>query len=175
MAVNEKDLSILARIEEKLNKSKVLNGGFDALLVTVDNMKEKQDEMSTEVKDIKNNLIDPENGVYVRLKTMETSLEHMQERHTDHIKDDEVALAGIKEEIKSSFAAVEKKAIPDQEVRETVEITKRLKAISGDTTALDELKKTLDVSKQMRLLFWGMIGTLATTVVKFIWDLLVHK
>ena len=49
-----------------------LNGRFDRLMDNVDQVKEKQEEMADDISKIKEALFDPDQGLYARLRELES-------------------------------------------------------------------------------------------------------
>ena len=49
-----------------------LNGRFDRLMDNIDQVKEKQDEMADDISKIKEALFDPDQGLYARLRELES-------------------------------------------------------------------------------------------------------
>lgn len=70
--VNE-TLRVLLEIQKKLVGSAALNGGFDKLLVKVEQIEEKQEKTLQEIESIRNAIYDPNEGVFALIKSSETS------------------------------------------------------------------------------------------------------
>ena len=70
--VNE-TLRVLLEIQKKLVGSAALNGGFDKLLVKVDQIEEKQEKTLQEIETIRNAIYDPNEGVFALIKSTEAS------------------------------------------------------------------------------------------------------
>ena len=70
MAVNDNDkamLVLLEQIQKKLSESHVLNGGWDILLARVESMDKRQEEVLSDLLEIKQTIYDPDTGLFARL------------------------------------------------------------------------------------------------------------
>ena len=65
-------LEKLSGIEDKIDKSPSMNGGFNTLLSNVESMKKDQERMMTDLEEIKRTVLNPDQGVIARIKTLET-------------------------------------------------------------------------------------------------------
>ena len=76
-------LSKVSKIEDKVTSAKSLNGGFDKLLIEVEHIKETQTAVLEGVRGVKQNLYEPDSGLFSRVKELETEsqrrLEFIQE------------------------------------------------------------------------------------------------
>lgn len=60
-------LRLLSDIQQKINSSSALNGGFDTLMYKVDKIEESQGKMLTTVDEIKEAIYDPDSGLFSRI------------------------------------------------------------------------------------------------------------
>lgn len=70
-AILESLLSKLNGIENKMSNSPSMNGGFTQLLSNVESMKKDQERMMNDLDDIKKTVLNPDEGVIARIKTLE--------------------------------------------------------------------------------------------------------
>jgi len=71
-AILESLLSKLDGIENKMSNSPSMNGGFAKLLSSVESMKRDQERMMFDLEDIKRTVLNPDEGVIARIKTLES-------------------------------------------------------------------------------------------------------
>jgi len=64
-------LEKLSGIENKMSKSPSMNGGFNKLLANVESIQKDQERMMSDLEDIKKTVLNPDEGVIARIKTLE--------------------------------------------------------------------------------------------------------
>tara|TARA_B100000287_G_scaffold397221_1_gene413559 strand:+ start:337 stop:795 length:459 start_codon:yes stop_codon:yes gene_type:complete len=65
-------LSKVSKIEDKVTSAKSLNGGFDKLLLEVEHIKKTQTAVLDGVRGVKQNLYEPDSGLFSRVKELES-------------------------------------------------------------------------------------------------------
>lgn len=158
---DDKLQEILLGISNKLNNSRVLNGGFDRLEVMVEHIKDKQDETAEQVKKIHDGLYKPDEGLYARVKSIETSTKKIEEDYKIHLKSDEENMENIHSDLSNlneQQKNFEKKS----------EITVKLKQVAGED--LQELKTVLDSTAKKKAtiskIVWIVLATILGAVAK---------
>ena len=86
-------LSKVSKIEDKVTSAKSLNGGFDKLLIEVEHIKETQTAVLEGVRGVKQNLYEPDSGLFSRVKELETE----SQRRLEFIQESNPALEFSKE------------------------------------------------------------------------------
>ena len=86
-------LSKVSKIEDKVTSAKSLNGGFDTLLIEVEHIKERQTAFLEGVRGVKQNLYEPDSGLFSRVKELETE----SQRRLEFIQESKPALEFSKE------------------------------------------------------------------------------
>ena len=72
-------LQKVENMENKISQAKSLNGGFDTLMIEVTHIKETQDDILDGVRGVKQNLYEPDSGLFSRVKELETESERRKE------------------------------------------------------------------------------------------------
>jgi hypothetical protein len=168
---SDKELQMLLEsISAKINSSAVLNGGFDKMLVIVENIKEKQAETSKKVDEIHRGLYEPDSGLYARVKSVESGIQHMAEEFKFHADTDEKNMAGIR-------VSLDKLVDKDKDLEKKVEPTVKLKKIAGDD--LEKLESVIKVKSTAGEWFskvvWALILAVLGGAGKALWDVANHK
>ena len=86
-------LSKVSKIEDKVTSAKSLNGGFDKLLIEVEHIKETQTAVLEGVRGVKQNLYEPDSGLFSRVKELEME----SNRRMEFIQESKPALEFSKE------------------------------------------------------------------------------
>ena len=60
------------KMENKISNAKSMNGGFDKLMLEVTHIKETQDDILDGVRGVKQNLYEPDSGLFSRVKELES-------------------------------------------------------------------------------------------------------
>jgi hypothetical protein len=168
---SDKDLQILLEsISGKINSSPVLNGGFDKMMIIVENIKEKQAETSEKVSEIHKGLYAPDDGLYARVKSVETSIEHMAEDFKKHATNDDANMERIS-------VSLEKLVDKDKDLEKRVEHTAKLKKIAGDD--LEKLESVLvaksTAGEWISKIVWAIVLAILGGIGKTLWDLVSRK
>ena len=66
-------------MENKISSAKSLNGGFDKLANDVEHIKETQSDILEGIRGVKQNLYEPDSGLFSRVKELETESIRRQE------------------------------------------------------------------------------------------------
>ena len=80
-------------MENKISSAKSLNGGFDKLASDVEHIKETQLTILEGVRGVKQNLYEPDSGLFSRVKELETE----SQRRMEYIQESKPALEFSKE------------------------------------------------------------------------------
>jgi len=86
-------LEKLERVENKVVNSAAMNGGFDKLLNEVDHIRKTQKDILEGVRGVKQNLYEPDSGLYSRVKSLEVE----SDRRLEFIQESKPALEFSKE------------------------------------------------------------------------------
>jgi len=85
--MNEDILRILLekveKMEHKISNAKSMNGGFDKLMMEVEHIKEIQGHVLDGVRGVKQNLYEPDSGLFSRVKELEMESARRQEYIND--------------------------------------------------------------------------------------------
>lgn len=157
------DAQVLQEIRDTLKKSPALNGGFDRLLVTVEFIKEKQEETTDELKKMNLSLYNPETGVHTRLQSLEVHLKHQNEILSNHMHNDIKELEAVNE---SLSALVDKHDATDI-------VINRLKQTVGPN--LESLDAIVKFRNSFDKLYWLLITGVVTSLGKIFWDLFIKR
>ena len=72
-------LEKVEKVESKISNAKSMNGGFDKLMTEVEHIKETQSDILDGVRGVKQNLYEPDSGLFSRVKELETESERRKE------------------------------------------------------------------------------------------------
>jgi hypothetical protein len=154
---------ILQEIRDTLKKAPALNGGFDRLLFSVENIKEKQAETTEHLKKINESLYDPDEGVHARLKVIEMTGEQQKQVLVNHVAIDAKEL----EKIAESFEEFKEKQA------ETDIVLNKLKQTAG--VNLENLDAVVKFRNNFDRLYWLLVTGVLTSLGKIFWDLFIKK
>jgi hypothetical protein len=168
---NTRHLQLLVEsIASKINSSPALNGGFDKMMVIVEHIQDKQGETTEQLKEIHNGLYDPNEGLYARVKMVETATERFAQAHAEHISNDEKNMREINESLK-------KLTVQDEDLSKKVETTTKLKKIAGDD--LEKLESVIKVKSAWASIWskaaWLLVGGTLAAIGKAVWELVAHS
>jgi hypothetical protein len=76
-------LEKVEKVENKISNAKSMNGGFDKLMIEVEHIKETQTDILDGVRGVKQNLYEPDSGLFSRVKELETESQRRQEFITE--------------------------------------------------------------------------------------------
>ncbi len=65
-------LEKVEKVENKISNAKSMNGGFDKLMIEVEHIKETQAAVLEGVRGVKQNLYEPDSGLFSRVKELES-------------------------------------------------------------------------------------------------------
>jgi len=65
-------LEKVEKVENKISSAKSMNGGFDKLMTEVEHIKETQSDILDGVRGVKQNLYEPDSGLFSRVKELES-------------------------------------------------------------------------------------------------------
>ena len=86
-------LDKVEKMEHKISNAQSMNGGFDKLLMEVEHIKETQVTILEGVRGVKQNLYEPDSGLFSRVKELETE----SARRMEFIQESKPALEFSKE------------------------------------------------------------------------------
>ena len=72
-------LDKVEKMETKISNAKSMNGGFDKLMTEVEHIKETQSDILDGVRGVKQNLYEPDSGLFSRVKELETESQRRKE------------------------------------------------------------------------------------------------
>lgn len=162
---NEKEL--LEQINQKLISSKALNGGFDKLVVTVENIKEKQQETSEKLDTITNALYEPRDGLFARVQSIEYSTKTLTDDLS--VRRSEIKNLAVKNE-KEHEALIDFNKKEHEVLSENSNLSRKLKRIAG--SELEELVTVINFKKNVTKIYWSMIGLIVVSMAKLLWELI---
>ena len=155
MSENEHLLTLVLETVKQIQKSPALNGGFDRLVVAVDNIKDRLDTNTGVITKIHDGLYDPKGGLYSQVKTVETN-QVTDQQNFDDLQDE-----------------VEKLSAHEAKHDTTVEVTDKLKKLAGEDLA--ELAATLKIRKTLDKIFWMVVVGTIGAFSKGIWEFIKAK
>lgn len=106
-------LDKVEKMEHKISNAQSMNGGFDKLLMEVEHIKETQVTILEGVRGVKQNLYEPDSGLFSRVKELETE----SARRMEFIQESKPALEFSKE-----LAVWKKQADKDLEEFEKLQV-----------------------------------------------------
>jgi hypothetical protein len=65
-------LDKVEKMETKISNAKSMNGGFDKLMMEVEHIKDTQTDILEGVRGVKQNLYEPDSGLFSRVKELES-------------------------------------------------------------------------------------------------------
>lgn len=143
---------VLQEIRDTLKKAPALNGGFDRLIVTVDFIKEKQEESIAKIDVVHNSLYTPVSGVHSKLQAIEATVSQQGKDMSD--------LAETVEEL--------------VEFKKASEATNTLlKQTAGEK--LEHLDAVVKFRNNFDRLYWLLVTGVLTSLGKVFWDLFIKK
>jgi hypothetical protein len=165
---DNKDLQLLVEsIATKINAAPALNGGFDRMLVMVEHIQDRQEETAEKVDKIHDGLYEPDDGLYARVKAVETIQAEIAKRHTEHLAADEKHMQNIADDIKKLNET-------DGDMIKKFNTSIRLQKIAGDD--LEKLESVIKVKSTWATIWskasWILIGGILAAVGKTIWELI---
>jgi hypothetical protein len=86
-------LDKVEKMETKISNAKSMNGGFDKLMMEVEHIKDTQADILEGVRGVKQNLYEPDSGLFSRVKELETE----SLRRLEYVKESKPALEFAKE------------------------------------------------------------------------------
>jgi len=162
MSLDKNDKELLEQIGRKINSSPMLNGGFDKLVISVEHIREKQQESSEKLDKITQALYDPDEGLFSRMKTLEHKTENNNSEISEHISGDQKILKKIDEDILALSAG-------NKESQKLTETAQRLKRIAGED--LEELSGVISFRKNVSKIYWSVISLVVISVLKLLYEL----
>tara|TARA_R100000995_G_C3471574_1_gene118602 strand:+ start:106 stop:564 length:459 start_codon:yes stop_codon:yes gene_type:complete len=106
-------LEKVEKVENKISNAQSMNGGFDKLMLEVEHIKETQNDILDGVRGVKQNLYEPDSGLFSRVKELESE----SQRRFEFVKESKPALDFAKE-----LQVWKKKADKDLEQFEKMQI-----------------------------------------------------
>lgn len=104
--LEEKNHELLQRLQSKVMSSAALNGGFDKLMLKIESIEDKQQQLVLKIEEIHNAVYHPDDGLFARVKDvsiiaekakyideLETSVKELEKHVADVKKSDAVQTA----------------------------------------------------------------------------------
>jgi type I site-specific restriction endonuclease len=140
------------------------------MLVIVEHIREKQDDTTEKINKIHDDLYEPDDGLYARVKMVEAIAADFAKKQTEHLATDERTLISLNESLK-------KLSEKDDDLGKKAETTLRLKKIAGeDLEKLESMIRVKNIwlniwSKAVWLLGGGVLAAIGKTV----WEIISRK
>jgi hypothetical protein len=154
MPLNDKDHELLNAIKTKIESSRVLNGAFDKLCVTVDHIKDLQEEQTKKIDSIHERLYAPTSGLFSRIQQLENNFTTITKKIEEEDTHEEKQIVEIEN--------IKKTAIDSQRV------TKQLEKIGGED--LYHIKRGIDLYKKISKIYWALLVAILTSLANLIWQ-----
>lgn len=155
MSTDRELKEMLERIAKKVENSPVLNGGWDRMVVTIDHIKEKQDETSDKVDKIHEALYQPDTGFFARVAEIEHDTSSIKTSFEEHTKED----AKFEEKFEEAV----------NESKPAIQMVKRLEAIGGEN--LEEIQSAIKIKKTIDKMFWMIVVGGGSLFAKVAYDI----
>lgn len=167
----DKELQLLVEsIANKINRAPALNGGFDRMLVIVEHIQDKQEQTANKLDKIHDGLYEPNDGLYARVKMVETVTADFAKKQAEHLGYDEKNMKEMNESLK-------KLTDIDTDLGRKAETTQRLKKIAGED--LEKLEAVIRVKSLWAGVWskaaWLLGGGILAAIGKTLWELLAHR
>ncbi len=159
MAFDERDKEILAEMSRRLVSSPVLNGGFDKLVLSVENIKKNQEDTSEKIDKMFETIYNPETGLFTRIYSLEHETKALKTTIDQSEEEDSSYKRKVENEIKDTA--------------EPKDTTKRLKRIAGED--LQELANVISFKKNIAKIYWSMVAVIIVSIIKLIYELSKHS
>lgn len=143
---------ILQEIRDALKKAPALNGGFDRLIVTVDFIKEKQEESIGKIDAVHESLYTPGSGIHSKLQALESTV-FQQGKEMNNLSNSVDELSKFKEATDKSLGLLKRTAGNEME----------------NLDAVVKFKSNFDK------LYWLLVTGVLTSLGKVFWDLFLKK
>ena len=155
---------LLENIASKINNSEAVNG---KMFVMMEHIQEKQQETSEHITKIHDGLYDPDEGLYARVKMVETATKEFSDKHAEHIQNDEENMGQINSSLKKLTEV-------DVDLTKRSETTTKLKRIAGED--LEKLRSVLETKTMFQTILskavWLIVGGILAALGKTIYNLL---
>lgn len=161
-SLDAKDRELLEQIGKKVLNSPALNGGFDRLVVTVGQIKERQDEAIEKIDDLSKALYQPKEGLYSKVQALEYDVQTVNKTMTDHFEKDEKNFV----EFNASITKLEDNI---EMIDKSISTTEKLKKIAGND--LEDINDLVRLKRNVTKILWALITLVVLGVVKLIWEL----
>ena len=166
---NKELLLMVEQIASKINNAPALNGGFDKMLIIMEHVQDKQEETSSKVDQIYDGLYKPDDGLYARVRTVQTFTNGLEKQLEEHTVADKASHTELFDNLKK---LIETDVVHDKQL----ETTLKLKKIAGED--LERLHSVLQV-KTIWTNIWGkvawlVLGSVLAAIGKTIWETLSH-
>lgn len=151
---------LLQNIQQKLNQSAVLNGGFDRLFYKIDSIEANQTAMANKVDKIHEAIYDPDEGLFARITNNKAA-------QNESIADVEKSVGELnvwKEQKEKSIENVAEKS---------EKISEKLTSIENEVGDLNNFK-TLTIGT-VKWFLAAVGGGIATIVFKLLYDYVIIK
>ena len=150
MATNT-ERELLEMLVKKVSEAKALNGGFDKLFLMIEHIHSEQDKSGKKLDKVSEALYDPDDGLFSRVKGIETKLDTNISDLEDKCKDVPTVKNEI-DDLKKFQAAVE--------------------SIAGKQ--LEELGALVKLRKNLSMIYWALMLSIAAFVGNLLFQLSKH-
>jgi myosin heavy subunit len=153
-------LKMLLEIQQKINGSPALNGGFDTLLYKVDKIEESQGKIVNQIEEIHDSIYNPDKGLFARIAAVKSS----QDKDYGEI------------DKKLAELNTWKKQIDKETVEEKTSDKELSKKVEEQQKTIESLSKWKDgVSSSVKASGVAIGGSFMALIGKFLYDyILVH-
>lgn len=150
-------VELLHLVQQKVLTSPVLNGGFDAMMVKVEQIEEGQKQMGVKVDSIHEAIYHPDEGLFARVK----DVEHVKEK------------VAVTEQLEKDIARLQQQHESEEKVlaREEKQAEENAKLVKDHAEKIKDLVQFK--SRVCAIVKWGLVtlaGGVATLVGKLIYD-----
>ena len=135
-------------INRILREARALNGWFETLVNTIDEIKDKVGALEDKLTDLNTSLYQPDSGLYARVKDTETTQE-LSKTKLQELQEDYDLLSG------------------------SVAVVTRLQAIAGKD--LDDLGVVVKLKQNFSKMYWVLVAAATTSVGKILFDALTGR
>lgn len=150
-------IELLRQVQQRVLTSPVLNGGFDTMMLKVEQIEEGQRQMGAKVDSIYEAIYHPDEGLFARVKNVE------------HVKDK----VAITEQLEKDIAKLQQQRESEERVfaREEKQAEENAKLVKDHA---EKIKELVQFKARVCSIFkWGLVtlaGSSATLVGKLIYD-----
>lgn len=143
---------LLEILVKKMGESPALNGGFDKLCLMIEHIQEEQTKSGVKLDKVSEALYDPNNGLFSRVKAIESKLD-------TNIKDLNSKIDDVPDVI--------------EDVHDLKKFQAAIENIAGKQ--LEELSELVKLRKSLANIYWALALSAAGAFASMIFNLLKHS